>query len=164
MKEKGVQRESQHRTRRVKTGWTDSKYGKGRRRRCRMIRCISHVVESEWKNWNRASGVLCDRNKELEYRGKCVQDSGKISATGQRMRHIKWNWRSLKCECYDLYIVRSYNARQYEKWMNQGGRKWGKSEGSSVKEVEVRCEERKPCRVLGDGDGSTIRMDSEGLH
>ena len=28
----------------------------------------------------------------------------------------------------------------------------------------MRCEERKPCRVLGDGDGSTIRMDSEGLN
>ena len=48
--------------------------------------------------------------------------------------------------------------------MNQGGRKWGKSQGSSAKEVEVRCEERRPCCKLGAEDGSAIRMDSEGLH
>ena len=29
----------------------------------------------------------------------------------------------------------------------------------------MRCEERRQCRgELGDGGGSTIRMDSEGLH
>ena len=29
----------------------------------------------------------------------------------------------------------------------------------------MRCEERRQCRgKLGDGGGSTIRMDSEGLH
>ena len=42
------------------------------------------MEELEESVWN----VVCQTN-ELEYRGKGVQDSGKISATGQRMRHIK---------------------------------------------------------------------------
>ena len=58
-----------------------------------MIGRISHLesgAESRWKNWKRVSGVLCERKKnEIEYRGKGIQDSGEISATGQRMRHIK---------------------------------------------------------------------------
>ena len=46
----------------------------------------------------------------------------------------------------------------------KGNESWGNLKESSVKEVEVRREERRPCRKLGDGDGSAIRMDSEGLH
>ena len=45
-----------------------------------------------------------------------------------------------------------------------GDESGGNLKESSVKAVEVRCEERKSCRKLGDVDGGTIQMDSEGLH
>ena len=45
-----------------------------------------------------------------------------------------------------------------------GDESGGNLNESSEKEVEVRCEERRRCRKLGDGDGGTIQMDSGGLH
>ena len=43
---------------------------------------MEELEESVWS-------VDVTETNELEYRGKGVQDSGKISATRQRMRHIK---------------------------------------------------------------------------
>ena len=42
---------------------------------------MEELEESVWS-------VDVAETNELEYRGKCVEDTGKISATGQRMRHI----------------------------------------------------------------------------
>ena len=40
---------------------------------------VTHRVQSEWKNWKRVSGVLCDRRMNMKIKGEGVQNSGKTS-------------------------------------------------------------------------------------
>ena len=62
---------------------------------------VTHRLQSGWKNWNRVSGVLCDRKMNVKIKGKVYRTVvGPALMYGAETfalkRHRKRNWRSQK--------------------------------------------------------------------